>query len=187
MSSVRGQEIEFDIVVAADLGEGIGHRGQLPWHLPADLAHLKRLTTETEVPGATNAVVMGRVTWDTIPERWRPLPRRFNVIVTRQVNLAVPEGAARSSSFVRALEVARARVDVERIFVLGGGEIYRQAIGMPRCRRIYLTRVLRRYECDAHFPTIPSRFRREALLGEGAEGEGADRVGYRIELWTRTS
>jgi dihydrofolate reductase len=187
VKAVRAQEIEFDMVVAADLADGIGAAGQLPWHLPSDLAHLKRLTTETEVPGTTNAVLMGRVTWDTIPDRFRPLPQRLNVVVTRQINLVLPDGTVRASSLPRGLEAARGRVEVERIFVLGGAEIYRQAIGLPGCRRIYLTRVLRRYPCDAHFPTIPSRFRRHALLGEGADGEGPERVGYRIELWSRTS
>jgi len=178
-------EIEFDIVVAVDLGDGIGAGGTLPWHLPSDLAHLKRITTDTEVPGTCNAVIMGRVTWDTVPEKWRPLPGRLNVVVTRQVNLVLPAEVVRASNLPRALEAARSRAHVERIFVLGGAEIYRQAIGLPGCRRLYLTRVLGRYPCDAFFPSIPSRFRREALLSEGADGEGASRLGYRIELWGR--
>ena len=185
MTAVLPSHIEFDMVVAADLGDGIGAGGKLPWHLPADLAHLKSLTSDTEVPGTRNAVLMGRVTWDTIPDRWRPLPRRLNVVITRQVNLALPDEAVRASSLPRALELARRRVDVERIFVLGGGDIYRQAIGLPGCRRLYLTRVLKRYACDAFFPTMPSRFRREALLAEGSEGQGEDAVAYRIELWCR--
>jgi dihydrofolate reductase len=185
VKTIRAAEIEFDMVVAADLGDGIGAAGQVPWHLPSDLAHLKRVTSETDVPGTRNAVVMGRVTWDTIPERFRPLPQRLNVVITRQVNLVFPEGALRSSGLARALELARAQVDVERIFVLGGAEVYRQAISLPGCRRIYLTRVLRRFPCDAFFPSIPSRFRREALLAEGADGDGEARLGYRIELWRR--
>jgi dihydrofolate reductase len=185
VTSVLASEIEFDIVVAADLGDGIGASGKLPWHVPADLAHLKRLTTETDVPGTRNAVLMGRVTWDTIPDRWRPLPRRLNVVITRQVNLVLPPEALRAGGLPQALELARAPVDVERIFVLGGANVYRQAIGLPGCRRIYLTRVLARFPCDAFFPSIPSRFRREALLEEGvAEGQGPA-IGYRIELWSR--
>lgn len=185
MKTIRAVDIEFDMVVAADLGEGIGAAGAVPWHLPSDLAHLKQITSETDVPGTRNAVLMGRVTWDTIPERFRPLPHRLNVVITRQVNLVLPDGVLRAVGLARALEVARAQVDVERIFVLGGAEIYRQAIELPRCRRIYLTRVLGRFPCDAFFPSIPSRFRRAALLAEGADGEGTARLGYRIELWRR--
>lgn len=186
MTALLSSQIDFDMVVAADLGDGIGMAGELPWHLPADVAHLKRLTSETEVPGTRNAVLMGRVTWDTIPERWRPLPRRLNVVITRQVNLVYPDGVIRAASLTQALERARAPVDVERIFVLGGADIYRQAIELPGCRHIYLTRVLGRFECDAFFPALPSRFRLETLLGEGAEmqPDGQRELGYRIELWT---
>jgi dihydrofolate reductase len=186
VSAVVPSHIEFDIVAAADLADGIGAAGKVPWHLPTDLAHLKRLTSETEVPGTRNAVLMGRVTWDTIPDRWRPLPRRLNVVITRQLNLALPDEVVRAPGLAQALELARARVDVERLFVLGGADIYRQAIVLPGCRRLHLTRVLARHACDAFFPPIPSRFRREALLAEGADGEGASATGYRIELWCRT-
>jgi dihydrofolate reductase len=185
VTSVRPSQIDFDIVVAADLDDGIGASGQVPWRLPADLAHLKRLTSETEVPGTRNAVLMGRVTWDTIPDRWRPLPGRQNVVISRQIDLVLPEGVLRAGSLLQALEQSRTQVDVERIFVLGGAEIYRLALPLETCRRIYLTRVLARYPCDSFFPSIPSRFRREALLAEGREGAGDDAVGYRIELWTR--
>jgi len=185
VSAVIPAEIEFDMVAAADLADGIGAAGAIPWHLPTDVAHLKRLTTHTDVPGTRNAVLMGRVTWDTIPPRWRPLSRRLNVVVTRQLNLALPDEVVRAPGLPQALELACARVDVERIFVLGGADIYRQAIELPGCRRIYLTRVLARHACDAFFPPIPSRFRREALLAEGADGEGDSATGYRIELWSR--
>lgn len=177
----RGQGIEFDAVVAADLGDGIGAAGSIPWKLPADLAHLKKITSDTAVPGTRNAVVMGRVTWDTIPDRFRPLPGRLNVVVSRQRHLAVPEGVLLAPSLEHALVAARDVPDVERIFVLGGGDIYRQCFQLDGCRRIYLTRVLGRFPCDTFLAPIPSRFRRESLLGEGSDGG----VGYRIELWER--
>ena len=177
--------VEFEAVVAADLGEGIGAAGGIPWKLPTDLAHLKKITSDTTVPGTRNAVVMGRKTWDTIPDRWRPLPGRLNVVVSRQRHLAMPEGVLLSPDLEKGLAAARAVADVERIFVLGGGDIYRQSFGLEGCRRIYLTRVLGRFECDTFLAPIPSRFRREALLAEGQDGHGDAAVGYRIELWTR--
>jgi dihydrofolate reductase len=177
----RADDVDFDIVVAADLGDGIGFEGRIPWRLPTDLAHLKRLTSETEVPGARNAVIMGRATWDTLPARWQPLPGRLNVVVTRQVNLALPGEVVVAHSLDQALVVARETADVERIFVLGGGEMYRHAIERPGLKRIYLTRVLARHKCDAFFPAIPSEFRREELLAEGADGD----IGFRIERWQR--
>lgn len=171
--------VDFEAVVAADLGDGIGAAGAIPWRLPADLAHLKRVTTETAVPGTRNAVVMGRKTWDTLPDRWRPLPGRLNVVVSRQRHLRMPEGVVLAPALEPALAAARATPDVEKIFVLGGGDIYRQCFELDGCRRIYLTRVLGRFECDTFLAPIPSRFRREALLSEGQESG----LGYRIEVW----
>ena len=177
----RGAAVEFDVVVAADLGDGIGMQGALPWKLPADTAFLKKITTETCAPGARNAVIMGRVTWDTLPAKWRPLPGRLNVVISRQHHLALPEGVLLTGNLEQALVAARETADVDRIFVLGGGDIYRQCLELPGCRRIYLTRVLKRFECDTFFAPIPSRFRRESLLAEGEESG----LGYRIELWSR--
>jgi dihydrofolate reductase len=183
VTATRGAAVEFDVVVAADLGEGIGRAGAIPWRLPTDVAHLKKLTTETTVPGCKNAVVMGRVTWDTIPDKWRPLPGRHNLVITRQINLTFPAGVIQAHGLPQALEQAGALVDCERIFVLGGGEVYREAVELPGCRRIYLTRVLAQFDCDTFFPPLPSRFRREGLLAEGRDGE----LGYRIELWTHAA
>lgn len=186
MTALRATSIAFDIVVAADLGDGIGAGGSVPWHLPSDMAHLKKLTSETEIAGMHNSVIMGRVTWESIPAQFRPLPGRLNIVISRNVSLALPDGVVRAPNLARALEQSRSRVDVAGIFVLGGGEIYKQAIELPGCRRLYLTRVMKRYQCDTFFPPIPSGFRRASLLSEGADGEGSEKLGYRIELWHRT-
>ena len=75
------------LVVAASQQLGIGLAGQLPWRLPGDMAAFKRITTTTAATaarsGTTNAVVMGRKTWDSIPAKFRPLPGRTNVVLTR--------------------------------------------------------------------------------------------------------
>jgi dihydrofolate reductase len=173
--------IDFDVVVAADLGDGIGAAGVVPWRLPSDLAFLKRITSETTQPGTRNAVLMGRITWDTIPDRFRPLPRRLNIVLTRQAELEIPAGVLLAGSLDQGLILGREAADVEGLFVLGGGEIYRQALALPGCRHIYLTRVLSRSECDTFFPPVPPRFTRRVILAEGSD----DGLGYRIEQWTR--
>lgn len=180
---------EFDMIAAVDEDLGIARDGDLPWDLPGDVEHFKRTTTDTRDPGRRNAVIMGRRTWDSIPPRYRPLPGRLNIVVSR-AGVDVPEGVLCCSSLDQALsrleqdDLAR---DIERVFVVGGGEIYRLGIAMPECQRLYITRVKGRFGCDTYFPEFDSSgssgpgWQLESVLGE-AEDSG---VGYRIEVWRR--
>jgi dihydrofolate reductase len=72
------------IVAATATTRGIGRGGALPWRLPGDMAYFKKATIGTTAAGRQNAVIMGRVTWESIPAKFRPLPDRLNVIITRQ-------------------------------------------------------------------------------------------------------
>ncbi|MGV2902279.1 dihydrofolate reductase [Microbacterium sp. AGC62] len=96
-------------------GGVIGAEGGMPWHVPEDLAHFKDVTLGTPV-------VMGRKTWDSLPERFRPLAGRDNIVVTRQQDWS--EGGAR-----RAATVAEAVRGLDRVWIIGGAEIFRQVIG----------------------------------------------------------
>lgn len=171
----------FDIVVAADENRGIAAGGDLPWHLPGDLAHFKRITSEAPA-GKRNAVIMGRKTWESIPPKFRPLPRRLNVVLTRRVDYDVPAGVLVAPDIDAALTAASegepAR-DVARVFVVGGGQVYTEAIALPSCERVYITRVLARYDCDTFFPAFESDYELESVMSEGRDGE----VAYRIEVW----
>lgn len=75
----------FSIVVAACRNNGIGKDGKLPWSLPGDMAQFKRVTSQTVDQTKQNAVIMGRLTWNSIPDKFRPLPKRLNVILSRNV------------------------------------------------------------------------------------------------------
>jgi dihydrofolate reductase len=99
----------------------IGAQGGMPWHVPEDLAHFKALTL-----GAP--VVMGRRTWESFPARFRPLPGRRNIVITRRSDWQ-DAGAERASSLESALALA-AEGDPERIWVIGGGELFREAIDL---------------------------------------------------------
>jgi dihydrofolate reductase len=171
----------FDIVVAADEAGGIGKASELPWRLPGDTKFLKRITTETNAPNLRNAVVMGRKTFETIPPRFRPLKKRLNVVVTRNDAYEVPDGAIRAGSIAEAVDHAARDASVERIFLLGGGEIYKQAVAMRECRRIYLTRVEGTFDCDAFFPEVPSDFQ----LIEKSERHEDNGIGYRFLTYER--
>lgn len=128
----------ISLVAAVSSNGVIGVNGGLPWRLPADLRFFKRLTTG-------HTIIMGRRTWDEIR---RPLPERRNIVVTRNPQAAFP-GAERAPDLASALASARAAGDTE-VFVIGGGEIYRQAL--PLADRMYLTEVHAGVEGDTWFP-----------------------------------
>lgn len=171
----------LEIVVAADELGGIGKAGELPWNLPRDLAFFKRTTTEVRRPGLRNAVVMGRKTWETIPLRFRPLAGRLNVVVTRNPSYSVPEGVLCAASLAEAEQRLAAQGDVERTFVIGGGEIFAIALREAACTRVYLTRVERRFECDAFFPELGDDW---ALVAASERFE-ENGVGFVFQTWER--
>jgi len=127
------------LVAAIARGGVIGRDGGVPWHIPEDVARFKALTTG-------HAVVMGRKTWESLPERFRPLPDRRNVVVTRNGEWSAP-GAEHAGSVEEALAALRG---VERIFVIGGAEIY--AAALPFADELVLTEVDLDVEGDTFFP-----------------------------------
>lgn len=118
-------------------GGVIGSGGAIPWHIPEDLAHFKEATL-----GAP--VVMGRKTWDSLPERFRPLPDRENIVITRQQDWTA-DGARRAAT------VQDAARGLQRVWFIGGGEIYAQVIG--DADRLEVTEVDLEVDGDAHAPS----------------------------------
>jgi dihydrofolate reductase len=139
------------LVVAAAANGVIGRDNAMPWHLPEDLAHFKRLTLG-------HPVVMGRKTYESIlASLGRPLPGRTNIVVTRQPGFAAP-GCTVVGSLAAAIDSAR---DASEVFVIGGAEIYRLAL--PHAQRVYLTRIDAAFEGDATFPALdPAEWRETA-------------------------
>ena len=117
----------FSIIVAFDAQYGIGKNGLLPWNLPLDLKHFKEISTTVADPSKKNAVIMGRKTWESLPERFRPLPGRVNMVLSRDKKLELPLGVLCSQSLDDALAQLFS-VDIENVFVIGGAQIYVQAI-----------------------------------------------------------
>ncbi len=150
-----------DLIVAMDERNGIGKNGGLPWDLPADLRHFREITTGPEPSRKPNVVVMGRRTWHSIPERYRPLPARINVVLSRNPAFSVPEGVhlARNFGDLGAV-LSEKHPKWGDIFVIGGQQIYETALREADCRRFYITRIHGDFGCDAFFPTVPPRFRR---------------------------
>jgi dihydrofolate reductase len=127
------------LVVAATDNGVIGRANALPWRLPADLRHFRKVT-------GANPLIMGRKTHESIG---RALPGRRNIVITRQHRLTLP-GCDVVHSLSDAVELARSQNPPEAC-VIGGGEVFREA--MPIADRIYLTRVHAEVEGDAHFPS----------------------------------
>jgi len=125
------------IVVAIASNNAIGKNNRLLWHLPNDLKHFKEITTG-------HTVIMGRKTYDSVG---KPLPKRRNIVITRQA-ITIP-GCEVAGSLQQAIELGRNDGDV---YIIGGAEIYKQA--MPLTDIIYLTIVHQAFEADTFFPEI---------------------------------
>ncbi len=132
---------EIVIIAAVARNRVIGKDNRLLWNIPEDMAHFKALT-------AGHTVVMGRKTWESLPPRFRPLPGRRNIVITRQPDYASP-GAEVADSLESALKLASTATVV---FIIGGEQIYRQA--MTVADRLEITEVDLDPEGDAWFPEI---------------------------------
>ena len=94
--------IPFNIIVAVDSKNGIGKKGNLPWSFSADMKRFKEITSTTKDKSKQNAVVMGRKTWNSIPEKFRPLPGRLNLVLTRSQQLFFPVDVMKANSLPEA-------------------------------------------------------------------------------------
>ncbi|MEP6835553.1 MAG: dihydrofolate reductase [Gemmatimonas sp.] len=140
-----------NLVLARAANGVIGHNNALPWHLPEDLAHFRKLTL-----GAP--VIMGRRTWDSLPPRFRPLPNRVNIVVTRQADWSA-EGAVRAATLVEAIEHA-AQSGAPEIWVIGGAQIYAESA--PLATRVIITEIDREFDGDAFAPTFGAEWHETA-------------------------
>jgi dihydrofolate reductase len=158
------------LIWAQDANGDIGKDGTLPWHLPEDMARFRELTM-----GAT--VVMGRITWESLPERFRPLPGRRNLVLTRSPEWAA-EGAERVASLEAAVELAGAE-----LWVIGGGQVYSAA--MPHADRLVVTELATAFDGDTAAPQVDGSWAvadRQPQQGWNASSTG---LLYRVTTYTR--
>ncbi|KAK8483914.1 hypothetical protein V6N13_128746 [Hibiscus sabdariffa] len=151
----------YQVVVAATKDMGIGKDGKLPWKLPSDLKFFKDVTLTTSDSGKKNAVIMGRKTWESIPLQHRPLPGRLNVVLTRSgsFDIATAENVVICGSMSSALELLAASpycLSIEKVFVIGGGQIFRESLNAAGCDAIHITEIETSIECDTFMPAIDS-------------------------------
>ena len=140
MSSPR-----INLIYARAANGVIGKDGVMPWHLPEDLAHFKQLT-----PGSP--VIMGRKTWDSLPPKFRPLPGRSNIVITRQADWQA-EGAQRADSLQHALRLG---APAPELWIIGGAQIY--ALAEPLANRAEVTEIAQDFAGDALAPALGARW-----------------------------
>ena len=160
----------FAMIVAMDQARGLGKAGQLAWHVPADLKRFKQITASVKDPSKQNAVIMGRKTWESLPEKFRPLPGRLNIVLTRQEDFKLPPGVLLFPDFDQALAHAQGQGNIESIFLIGGAQLFSQTIDHPACHALYVTEVEGKFDCDVFFPPIPARFKRFTSSPRLSEG-----------------
>jgi dihydrofolate reductase len=155
--------VKIAIIAAVALNRGIGKDGRMPWHLPEDLRHFKQLTMG-------HVVLMGKNTWHSLG---KPLPGRRNVVLTRNP----PVGVESYPSLGAALDALKQE---ERIFVIGGGNVYAQLL--PRADELYLTVVEREVDADTFFPPYASLLETGFVLRRSEP-----RDGFRFEEYIRSA
>lgn len=149
---------KLELIAAACENMGIGVNGTLPWRLKTEMEYFTRMTTETIDKNKKNVVLMGRRTWDCLPEKYKPLKDRINMVLTSQ-SINYGDKAIVCKSIPNALEViAELQNEIERVWVIGGNRVYKEAMESPHFRRLYLTRIKKNFECDTFFPPIPNNF-----------------------------
>ena len=145
----------FTIIAAIDQNYGLGKDNGIPWHIPNDMKWFKAHTSTVVVEGTRNACIMGRRTWDSLPDSFRPLSNRVNIVVSSNLELDVPEGVFVAPSLDAALtlvEQGDLKDQVGEVFVIGGAKLYETAIQHANLQRLILTYVWNTFKCDCFFP-----------------------------------
>ena len=153
----------ISLIAAVARNRALGKDGQLLWHLPEDMRYFRETTRG-------KPVIMGRKTWESLPDAFRPLPGRRNIVISRQADYAAP-GAELADSLENALELVSTATTV---FVIGGEQIYTQAMAVAD--RLEITEVDLEPEGDAWFPVIDAGCWQETAR---AAGQGYAFVTYR--------
>lgn len=133
----------ISLIAALSKNRVIGRNNDLPWHLPDDMKYFMQTTKG-------HHTIMGRKNYDSIPEKFRPLPNRTNIVVTRQQGFKAP-GCLVVNNLEKGLEIARENGEKE-VFIIGGSDIY--ALGIPYAHRLYLTEIDAVIEGDTFFPDV---------------------------------
>lgn len=183
--------VKFNLIAACCENMGIGKNGDLPWRLKNEMAHFTNMTTKTQDKCKKNVVILGRTSWDCIPEKYKPLVDRINfVLSTKKLDLSQYKDTYAFSSWdeiVNKLKDSEFRQRYEDVWVCGGSKIYEDAMDSKYFYRLYLTRIKKDFECDTFFPKLVmddiqriSDFR----VPQGVQEEKG--IKWEVEVWENT-
>lgn len=171
--------MKVGIIFASDMNNGIGFEGGIPWHIPEDLQHFKKITSN-------KPVVMGIKTYESLPASVRPLPNRINVVLTSRANTIAlgpkndpfPEGLIQCRSFDELKDLFPGD---QRVWVIGGEKVYNEA--MPYADVIHHTQVNTENEVDTYGPTIPIHEWKTLIMSEQKISKTG--IGYKFLTYVR--
>ena len=165
---------KVSLIVAMDKNRGIGRDNDLMWHLPNDMRFFKE-TTENQI------VVMGRKNYDSIPEKYRPLPNRENVILTKNTSFE-----ASNCSVFHSLDAALSAYQSDKnrkFFIIGGGQIYKLALEAKILEEMFITHIDGNYDADTFFPDFnESDWNKELLMSQAIDEK--HRHGFKVFRYT---
>ncbi|GAB0183399.1 dihydrofolate reductase [Grus japonensis] len=178
-------------IVAVCQNMGIGKDGSLPWPpLRNEYKYFQRMTSTSHVEGKQNALIMGKKTWFSIPEKNRPLKDRINIVLSRELK-ETPKGAHYLS---KSLDDALALLDspelnnkVDMVWIVGGTSVYKAAMEKQINHRLFVTRILQEFESDTFFPEID--YKDYKLLteypGVPADIQEENGIQYKFEVYEK--
>ena len=138
----------FSIIAAVSNTNGIGKNGQIPWNEPVDMKYFKTITSTVTDTARQNAIIMGRRTYESL--NGRNLPNRRNVVISSECKNKIDW----FTSLQSAMDYLWYDKSIEKIFVIGGGQLYQEAIRHRGCNELYINRINTDAECDVFFPDI---------------------------------
>jgi dihydrofolate reductase/thymidylate synthase len=145
----------FSLIVAMDSKNGIGLNGKLPWSCPQDLEYFKKITSETSGT-KQNVVVMGRKTWDSIPDKYKPLSNRINIVLST-TGLGLGIGMGPGPIVLPCIDDLFSFVNknskvINKVFIIGGSSIYSAFLKTKQISTLYITNIKGNHDCDTFFP-----------------------------------
>ena len=156
--------MKVSLIVAVAENGVIGKDNDLIWNLPNDMRFFKETTTG-------HHVIMGRKNFESIPHKYRPLPNRTNIVITRQSDY-IAEGCIVVHSAEEALDVAKKNGE-EEAFIIGGGQIYIIALEKDLVDKIYITKVHHSFDGDTFLPELSNKWREESKIINKADEKHA--------------